>query len=186
MNHTWLPKFIKILSIGSLGLFLSACDTGTQHQDLQDFVDRTNKKAAKVTSIDALPDIQPYETFLYRESNRRDPFKNIVATDEAAVADTDSNVRPPTNHRKEALEAYPLDALRMIGTLQRDDTLWAIVKIANNPDGGIHRIVTGNYLGQNYGRVINVSEDKIDLIEIIPNGLGGWRERDASIALSEE
>jgi len=179
-------NIVRLTAIGSLTMILTACGSHANHKDLENFVKKTNERAAKITSIDALPDIQPYETFLYRTGNRRDPFTNIVATDEAAVAQADDSVRPPTNHRKEALEAYPLDALRMIGTLQRGDTLWAIVKIENNPDGGIHRIVTGNYLGQNYGRVINVSEEKIDLIEIIPNGLGGWRERDASIALSEE
>ena len=172
-------------SLAALCLMLTACG-GSTHQDLRDFTDKIKTDAAKVTTIDALPDIQPYETYLYRADERRDPFTNTVATDEAAVASTDDSIRPPSNHRKETLEAFPLDSLRMIGTLQRDDTLWAIVKIQNNPDGGIHRIVTGNYLGQNYGRVINVSEEQINLIEVIPNGLGGWREREASIALSEE
>ena len=172
-------------SLAALCLMLTACGSST-HQDLRDFTAKIKTDAAKVTNIDALPDIQPYETYLYRDDARRDPFTNTVATDEAAVASTDDSIRPPSNHRKETLEAFPLDSLRMVGTLQRDDTLWAIVKIQNNPDGGIHRIVTGNYLGQNYGRVINVSEEQINLIEVIPNGLGGWREREASIALSEE
>lgn len=176
---------MRLAVLSALGLTLSGCGNST-HQDLQDFVGKTKSDAQKISRIDPLPDIQPYETYLYRADDRRDPFTNITVTDDIPVADTDDSIRPPTNHRKEALENFPLDSLRMIGTLQRDDTLWAIIKIENNPDGGIHRVVTGNYLGQNYGRIINVSEEKIDLIEIIPNGLGGWRERDASIALSEE
>jgi len=176
---------IRHASLGALCLMLTACGSST-HQDLRDFTAKVKKDAAKVTRIDPLPDIQPYETYLYKTNERRDPFTNTVVTDDAEVAETDDRIKPPTNHRKEALEAFPLDSLRMIGTLQRDDKLWAIVKVTNNPDSGIHRIVTGNYLGQNYGRVINVSEEQINLIEVIPNGLGGWREREASIALSEE
>ena len=176
---------IRLMSISALSVMLSACGSST-HQDLIDFTAKAKADAQKVSRIDALPDIQPYETYLYKANDRRDPFTDTVATDETTVASTDDSIRPPTNHRKEALEAYPLDSLRMVGTLQRGDTLWAIVKIQNNPDGGIHRIVTGNYLGQNYGRVISVSEEQINLIEVIPNGLGGWREREASIALSEE
>lgn len=173
------------IAITVFSLMLTACGN-TTHQDLVDFTTKVKSDAQKTSSIDALPDIQPYETYLYKVDERRDPFTDIVVTDNAAVATTDNSIAPPTNHRKEALEAFPLDSLRMVGTLQRGDTLWAIVKIQNNPDGGIHRIITGNYLGQNYGRVIGVSEEQINLIEVIPNGLGGWRERDASIALSEE
>ncbi|MCK4744323.1 MAG: pilus assembly protein PilP [Sulfuriflexus sp.] len=178
-------SYLRHGSLATLCLMLAACGSSA-HQDLRNFTDKVKADAAKVTTIDALPDIQPYETYLYRSDERRDPFTNTVAADDETIASTDDSIRPPSNHRKEALEAFPLDSLRMVGTLQRDDTLWAIVKIQNNPDGGIHRIVTGNYLGQNYGRVINVSEEKINLIEVIPNGLGGWREREASIALSEE
>jgi len=184
MNSKHLT-LLRHSGLATLCLALSACG-GSTHQDLRDFTSKVKSDAAKVTRIDALPDIQPYETYLYRADERRDPFTDTVATDDTTVAVTDDSIRPPTNHRKEALEAFPLDSLRMIGTLQRADKLWAIVKIQNNPDGGIHRIVTGNYLGQNYGRVINVSEEQINLIEVIPNGLGGWREREASIALSEE
>ena len=183
MNEQHLVK-IRLAGLSALCLVLAACGSNT-HQDLQDFTAKVTTDAEKISRIDALPDIQPYETYLYRTDERRDPFTDTVATDEAAVAATDDSIRPPTNHRKEALEAFPLDSLRMIGTLKRDDVLWGIVKVQNNPDSGIHRIVNGNYLGQNYGRVINVSEEKINLIEVIPNGLGGWREREASIALSE-
>jgi len=183
MNNQHL-KNIRLASLSALCLMFAAC-SNSSHQDLRSYTAKVKADAAKVSRIDALPDIQPYETFLYRVDDRRDPFSNLVATDEAAVASTDDSIKPPTNHRKEALEAFPLDSLRMIGTLKRDDQLWAIMKVQNNPDSGIHRIVTGNYLGRNYGRVINVSEEQIDLIEVIPNGLGGWREREASIALSE-
>lgn len=176
---------MRWVGLTAMSLMLSACGSNT-HQDLRDFTDKVKVDAQKVSSIDALPDIQPYETYLYRSDDRRDPFTDTVATDDTEVDVTDDSIRPPTNHRKEALEAFPLDSLRMVGTLKREDKLWAIVKIQNNPDGGIHRIITGNYLGQNYGRVIGVSEEKINLIEVIPNGLGGWREREASIALSEE
>jgi len=183
MNNRLLVK-LRLTGFSALCLVLTACGSNT-HQDLRAYTAKVKADAAKVSRIDALPDIQPYETFLYKSDDRRDPFTQTLITDDAAIATTDSSIKPPTNHRKEALEAFPLDSLRMIGTLKRDERLWAIVKVQNNPDSGIHRIIAGNYLGQNYGRVISVSEEQINLIEVIPNGLGGWREREASIALSE-
>ena len=87
------------------------------------------------------------------------------------------------NRRREALEAFPLDALKMVGTLAQKDGVWAIIKA---PDGLVYRVTRNNYLGQNYGRITKISEDKVELVEIVPDGLGGWQERRASLVLAEK
>jgi type IV pilus assembly protein PilP len=177
--------FSRTLLATALGGLLTACGSGT-HQDLVTFVNTTKQDAKRTTSIEPLPDIKPYETYLYKVGTKRDPFTPTLVIDEATEAATGEGVHPDPNRRKEALESYPLDSLRMVGTLQRGDQLWAIVKVINDPDAGIHRVVTGNYMGQNHGQIVRISEEKVELVEIIPNGLGGWRESETSIALSEE
>lgn len=173
-----------LLIAGSLAL-LSACD-GATHSDLRQFVSQTEQAAKQTGRIEPLPDIKPYETYLYKAEGRRDPFTPSQASD-AVQADAEGDgIRPDPNRRREALESYPLDSLRMVGTMQQDALTWAIVQVINDPDAGIHRISLGNYMGQNHGRVVNINEEKIDLVEIVPNGLGGWRERELSVALSEE
>lgn len=177
--------FSRALLATTITGLLTACDSGT-HKDLVSFVDSTKQQALRSTSIESLPDIKPYETYLYKIGKKRDPFMPTLVIDDAAETITGDGIHPDPNRRKEALESYPLDSLRMVGTLQRKDQLWAIVHVINNPDSGIHRVVTGNYVGQNHGQIVRISEEQIELVEIIPNGLGGWRESETTIALSEE
>ncbi|WP_255210623.1 pilus assembly protein PilP [Methylogaea oryzae] len=75
-----------------------------------------------------------------------------------------------------------MDSLRMVGTLAKGKVLWGLIKA---PDGTIHRVRSGNYLGKNYGKVVSVSADRIDLVEIVADGANAWREQPASIALAE-
>jgi type IV pilus assembly protein PilP len=148
--------------------------------DLHDFVAEVKSRPA--TPIDPIPQIKQAETYLYVGGNRRNPF---VPTDgeSRTLANTDtSGPRPDPNRRHEELEAFPLDALQMVGTLDQDDAMWALVQ---SPEGTIHRVKTGNYLGQNDGRIISIEEEKINVKELIPNGGGGYLERQASLTLGE-
>lgn len=151
-----------------------------EHGDLVQFVNTT--KAQKGSRIEPLPTIEPYETFLYKENGRRDPFTPSFERQQAYEDDGTGGIRPDDDRRKEPLEEFPLDSLRMVGTLEKETITWAIIDAG---EGGIHRVTLGDYLGQNHGRIVRIAEEKVDLVEIIPNGLGGWRERDSSVALSE-
>jgi type IV pilus assembly protein PilP len=86
------------------------------------------------------------------------------------------------NRRKEPLEDFPLDALKMVGTLSRGKQSWAVIQA---PDGTVHRVQKGNYLGQNFGRIKRVSEEKVDLVELVQGAMGEWVEREASLAIQE-
>lgn len=185
MKQLTLRPLRNGLLLAGSAILLSACD-GTTHSDLRQFVDQTQAASLKTSRVEPLPDIKPYETYLYKADDRRDPFTPSSAADEVQTDVAGDGIRPDPNRRREALESYPLDSLRMVGTMQQDALTWAVVQVINDPDAGIHRISLGNYMGQNHGRVIGINEDKIELIEIVPNGLGGWRERELSVALSEE
>ncbi len=166
----------------ALGAAMLAGCTGDDFGDLRAFTEQAKRQAAQNARIEPLPDVQPYETYIYKAEERRDPFTPTTIGQEVPESTSESGIRPDPNRRKEALEQFPLDTLRMVGTLQRDSTQWAII---NAPDKTIHRVTIGNYMGQNYGRIVDISEQSVEMIEIIPNGLGGWRERDTSVALSE-
>jgi type IV pilus assembly protein PilP len=164
-----------------LALGLTAC-SGNNAEDLHGYVEQV--KASQHAKIDPLPEFAPYETHLYQATNDRDPFSAPVHSQpQTAVAQSSNNgLAPDFNRAREPLESEPLDSLRMVGTLGRDDISWALVRMS---DSTIHRVRPGNYLGQNHGKIIRVTESEVEVSEIVPDGLGGWMERQAALALSE-
>ncbi|GMR07324.1 MAG: pilus assembly protein PilP [Gammaproteobacteria bacterium] len=172
----------KFISFAMLSVLLAGCGTGDM-SDLTAYVDEV--KSRKSGAIDPLPEIKPYETYTYQSSESRDPFEQTFIIEEHPGNEPaeGNGIRPNLDRRKEALEQFPLDSLRMVGILTQKDLTWAIIEAQ---DGSIHRLQEGNYLGQSHGRLISISEEKIEITEIVPNGRGGWEERPASIAMSEE
>lgn len=162
---------------------MATAGCGQGHADLRAWMDEV--RASEKVSIDPLPVLKPYEQFVYRPDDLKDPFVDTLdeqRIENVAGAGSDG-VRPDLNRRKEALEAYPLDALRMVGTLGRAGTTWALVQA---PDQTISRVGVGNYIGENYGRVTQVEPSAVQLVELIPNGTGGWMERQAAVAIVEQ
>ena len=160
-------------------VFLFGCGQGMD--DLQRYVE--DVKARKTAPPPRPPEPEPPPIVDYSEG-LRDPFDSSVlmsATVQTAHV-SNSELSPDPNRTPEYLESYPLDTLRMVGTMSQDAALWALVK---TPDATIQRVAVGNYIGQNYGKIMQVSETGVDLSEIIPDGFGGWRKRATSIALSE-
>lgn len=150
---------------------------GSDMNDLRQYIDGV--KARPQSKIEPLPQIKPYETYAY-PANLRDPFTPSL---EPAAGSTKAGPRPNPNRHKEALEDFPLDTLRLVGNLGREKEEWSLVKA---PDGSVYRVQPGNYLGQNEGHIIKVTDQGIELVELIEDGQGGWIERPASLTLSEE
>jgi type IV pilus assembly protein PilP len=134
-------------------------------------------KARPAPPLDPLPVMKQFETFEYNPEGLRDPF--AVPTPDR---DSGTGLRPDPNRRKEALEAYPLDGLNMVGTIGAGRNLIGLVLA---PDRVTYRVRPGNYLGQNDGRITAVYEDRIEMVELVPDGAGGWLERQAKIALED-
>lgn len=141
-------------------------------------------KARPADPIEPLPEIKPYEVFEYGAEGLRDPFSGglLDEEEEEVVSDT-GGPSPDFDRRREALESYSLDSLSMVGTLNIGGFQYALVQ---DPDQLIHRVVPGNYMGRNHGQIINIRDDSIELVELVPNGLGGWIERNAAIALDDQ
>ncbi|MDX2298311.1 MAG: pilus assembly protein PilP [Xanthomonadaceae bacterium] len=158
-----------------LAALLAACARGTQ--DVEAWVAEVRNRPAP--PLDPLPVMQQFETFQYAAQPLRDPFS--VPINDRRVAS--SGPRPDPNRRKEPLEAFPLDSLDMVGTLGAGDQRLALVMA---PDKVVHRLRAGSHMGQNEGRVVTITEGAVDVIELVPDGAGGWTERRASIALDDK
>ena len=162
-------------------LFAAAAALAGCGKPLTDLEQRVSEiKARKGAPLEPLPVMRTFETFEYDAQQMRDPFSPSIDEEVAAGGD---GPRPDMDRPREPLESYPLDALDMVGTLGLTADVTALVK---DPDGVIHRIRPDNYMGQNYGRVTGIFEDRIEIVELIPNGVGGWIERPAAIALDDE
>jgi type IV pilus assembly protein PilP len=128
--------------------------------------------------IEPLPEVKPYETFAYAAADQRSPFEAGMP----AAASSPNALRPDPNRPREFLEQFSLDTLRMVGTLRLGGRNYGLVQ---TKDGLVHRVLPGNHLGQQDGRITAIEENRISLIEIVPDGMGGFIERPAALALSE-
>jgi type IV pilus assembly protein PilP len=164
-----------LLAIAALGL--AAC--GSDMDDLDSYINSV--KARPGGRIEPLPEITPYEVFTYvaDAEGLRSPF---VPDTPQAAGPAAGGASPDPDRPAEFLESFPLDTLRMVGTLDINETVYGLVQTS---DGLIHRVVPGNYMGQNDGRITEITESEIVLVEIISDGIGGYIERDAAIGLSD-
>ena len=174
MRASLIIKHGFIVILAAVGL--AAC--GGDMDDLDQYINET--KAKPGGRIEPLPEITPYEVFTYIADAQglRSPF---VPDTPQSVGST-GGTRPDLDRSREYLESFPLDTLGMVGTLYLGETMYGLVQTT---DGLIHRVVPGNYMGQNDGRITEISESEIALVEIISDGIGGYIERDAAVSLAD-
>ena len=163
-----------LISAALAVLSLSGCSNGMDQlrQQVDDIKNRPGEP------IEPLPEIKPYEAFTYNAGNLRSPFVPTAP----ARSDLAAGVRPDVKRPREFLEQFPLDTMRMVGTLQLQGRNYGLVQ---GKDGLVHRVLPGNFVGQNDGRIVGIAPTKISIIEIVPDGLGGYIERPAGLALTE-
>lgn len=171
-GHTMMSKLVRV---GSLALTVSLAGCLKGQSDLEKFV-ADEKAAQPKTPLTPIPAPKNFETFTYHPEGRRDPFGPGLKEQKEA----ENQGAMPDPHPKEKLENYPLDALKMVGTVGTGANMEALVK---DPDGTVNRVHVGNYLGQNNGKVVAISEKQVDLIELIPEGNGRWPEHPTKIEL---
>ncbi len=152
---------------------LNACSSADD--ELTRFIEDTKKEPGG--RVEPLPEVKPYETYIYSDKSLRSPFMPGGSGGAGA-----SGLRPDSKRNREFLEQFSLDTLKMVGTIKLGGQSYALVQTKDNL---VHRVVTGNYLGQSDGKIIAITPSKISLIEIVPDGLGGYMERPAALGLTE-
>jgi type IV pilus assembly protein PilP len=163
-----------LVSIGSL-VFLVGCGAQS-HKDLQDWMKEQGKGARG--QLDPLPQIKPYEAFAYNDFDLPDPFKPRKI--EPVKGESTSKLAPDLNRRREPLEAYPIESLSMVGTLEKGKALYALVK---TPERDIYQVRQGNHMGQNFGVIVGITDTEIKLKELMQDGSGDWSERSSTLNL---
>lgn len=167
------PAYLMLLA----ALLLSGCGD-EEFQDLQDFV--KNSGAGLRGKIEPPPEVKPYEPFNYDNSTGlADPFK--PRKQEMRGGRSGLN-QPDFDRHKEELEEFPLESLKMVGYLFQDNVAYAIIR---SPDGKLHRVKVGNYMGQNFGKIIEISDGEVRLKEMVQDSAGDWSERISSLQLIE-
>jgi type IV pilus assembly protein PilP len=177
MGASTTKRFVPI-ALAMLGLALGGCSGDMD--DLDEYINTV--KARPGGRIEPLPEITPYEVFVYSAdaAGFRSPF--IPDSPQTAAGVAGNGIKPVSERSREFLEQFPLDTLRMVGTMSQGNTAYGLVQTS---DGLIHRVVTGNYMGQNDGRITTINDSEIELIEIISDGIGGYVERDAAVGLAD-
>ena len=164
---------VGVISMMFIGTMLSGCedDHERSYRELQHYVAEIKKRAA--TPIEPIPELRQYSSYHYPKGARRDPFQQVMQQI--------SELAPDRERKKQALESFPLDTLRMVGIMSAAKEQWALILA---PDEKIYRVRPGDYLGQRYGKVVSIEQQKIKITELIAVP-GGWENRSATLALQE-
>lgn len=162
-------------------LILSGCSISRDFDDIRSEMQRLDDRPTG--SVPDVPEYESQELFFYSASDVRSPFRSPVQEQETMPTIVDSGVTPDSDREPEALESFSLGQLSMVGHIEpAGGGLRALVV---DPTGELHQVRSGQYMGQNYGRVVSVSAQKIELLEIVPSGRGGWLERPQTLSVSE-
>jgi type IV pilus assembly protein PilP len=166
---------MKRLLIPAALLALGGCSS--EIDELKQFVRDSDKGIPR--RVEPLPAVKPFEPFAYEGFDLPDPFKprKLSAPKEGAGG----GVAPDLNRRKEPLEAFPLEQLTMVGTLTQNKETYALVRA----DKTLYRVKKGNYMGQNFGLITDVTDSEIKLKEIVQDSAGDWAERQSVLPLLE-
>jgi type IV pilus assembly protein PilP len=167
-----------IVLAGAAATLLGAC--GGQQDDLNRYI--AEVKARPATPIPPIPAVRTYTPYKYEGLTGRDPFRQSTSegADQVASSSAGSGPRPDLQRPREYLERFELDTLTMVGTFDKGNSEWALIQ---DPDGVVHRVSVGNYMGKNHGKVAAINNDEVQLSEFIADGVGGWLVREASMAL---
>ncbi len=172
MNYTKLLLIINFL------LLVGCSQDG--YDDLKLYMDDIAQNGG-AGRVEPVPTFSPYKPFDYSATSLRAPFnKPIVIVDPLEIKPAD-NVKPDENRLKEYLESFSIESLQMVGTLEQDGEFFALL---TDPQGSVHYVKTGNYLGRNHGRIVKASKTNIQVVEIVATG-GGWVERPRTLELRE-
>jgi type IV pilus assembly protein PilP len=181
-----LNKPTRILLVVLTSWIVVGCESNTE--DLQAWVKEV--KARPAGPIEPMPEVKPAPSFEYSASDLRSPFAELepeVESELQVIAEgCDADVQPDPNRRREDLERYSLDSMEMVGAMFKGGQAWGLIKMTTGPsEGKVFKVTTGNYLGVNHGRIVDINEFRIMIETLVPDGQGCWEKRVVNLALNE-
>lgn len=169
----------QLLPITCLMMLLIGCSSEDKYADILGFMEEVEAKPKG--SIAPLPEFKPYQPFAYGAANRRSPFEPpVVVAQKTAEQRKNIGVKPPKDHVKQYLERFSLASLSMVGTLQQNNSTWALIE---DDSGGVHRVQVGDYMGSQWGQIESIDDSRIDITEIVSDGASGWLRRPRTIEI---
>jgi len=168
-----------LLVLIAAAAMLSGCQRDTS--DLQQYMEQVKSRPGG--DIEPMPTVEPHDPFLY-PGHQRSPFDSTVIARPipAEPAGIPGEVDIDFDRPREPLESFPLDSLRMVGSMEQEGVRYALIR---TPDRTIQTVRPGNYVGQNFGRITNITQREIRVVEVVPDAFGGYMERENAVALSE-
>ena len=166
----------KLVSFALVCTVLAACG-GEEHEDLKQWMTAETKDLKG--RVPPLPEIKPFPVVSYDAADLVDPFRPSKIEPEKRTAGSGSGIQPDFDRRKEPLEAFPLESLKMVGVIQQAKMRHAIVVAGK----AVYQVKVGNYMGQNFGIVTNITDDELQLRELVQDSAGVWVERNSSLEL---
>lgn len=173
-----MKKTVHLGLLTVLAVSLAGCNNGS-FADLQAYMDEV--RAQPRGRIEAMPKEVVYEPFTYRAASLRSPFQPPVKLEQALKERASSNVKPDDTRVKDFLEGFALESFAMVGTLENLGGAYALVRGAD----GVHRVRIGEYMGRNHGRIVAITANTIEIVELVPDGADGWLERPRTLTLQE-
>ena len=167
-------NFLKIFALFLLVSQLVGCQSSS-NEDIYAFMEQ--QKAQRGGRIDPLPAYPPYVSVIYSAAGLRAPFeipRTVVLRQETGTP----SAPPDTSRPKEYLERFNFAELTVVGSIEMNNVKWALI---GENTGAVHRVKTGNFLGQNHGKIVSIDDTEVTVIEIVPDGQGGWIERPRSV-----
>jgi type IV pilus assembly protein PilP len=174
------PAFISRIAVVGACFILVGCARDDM-SDLEAYVAEVRGRAKG--TIETLPELRIVEPFVFRPNQVRDPFEPDESLQEQKDVRVETGIRPDTLRPREELEGFELDSLRMVGTVRQQGVIWALVE---TKEGTVHRVRVGNYIGKNYGKIVNIVDNQIELVEIVADSAGAWRERKAAVTMGDK
>jgi type IV pilus assembly protein PilP len=174
---------IRLFATVTLATVLAGCGSSGQ-EELQDWMNV--QRAQTKPKVDPIPEPKKFTPQPYTQESSTDPFSNLKLTQALKRESSQSTsnaglVAPELTRRKEPLEGFPLDSMKMVGSLMKEGLPVALVRV----DNLLYQVRPGNYLGQNYGKIVKVGETEVVLREIVQDAAGEWIERTATLQLQE-
>lgn len=177
--------FWKVISTSLLGiviLMLSACGGGDDFSDLEAEMEAIKRRPSG--KIQEPPHFKTFENFSYSASLLRSPFQPPIEAEPVILVLQGKKVRPDLNRARELLEEFSIESLLMVGTIRMvDNSLYALIQ---DNRGNIHKVTNGNFMGKNHGKISKLTTQQIDLVELIPDGVGEWVERPRTIVMKTQ